>query len=41
MMQTGTIACKIIPNCLKDYTGEVVRKLKEIMKEHKNNGEKW
>ena len=27
-------------NCLKMYTGETGRKVKERMKEHKNDGEK-
>ena len=40
-METSAVVCKVdCNNCLKKYTGETGRKLKERMKEHKDDGEK-
>ena len=40
-METSAVVCKVDCNkCLKRYTGETGRKLKERMKEHKDDGEK-
>ena len=40
-METSSVLFEVdCNNCLKKYTGETGRKLKEIMKEHEDDGEK-
>ena len=40
-METSAVVCELDRhNCLKTYTGETGRKLKEKMKEHKDDEEK-
>ena len=40
METSGTVYKVDCNNCLKKYTGETGRKLRERMKEHKDDGEK-